>query len=37
MGMKIETKGYNIPKVTITTALTADTKTEQGSALGREA
>lgn len=31
MGMKIETKGYNIPKVTITTALTADTKTEVGT------
>lgn len=31
MGMKIETKGYNIPRVTITTALTADTKTEVGT------
>ena len=29
--MKIETKGYNIPRVTIGTALTADTKTEVGT------
>lgn len=29
--MKIETNGYNIPKVTIETALTADTKTEVGT------
>lgn len=31
MAMKIKTDGYNIPRVTITTALTADTKTEVGN------
>ena len=31
MALKIETKGYNVPRVTIPIALTADTKTEVGT------